>query len=78
MSQIAATALKAAAEAPLFAHGDEEANPNPDPSASKISVAETAATVPAKMAAQETADFVASTPRSAPEYGVSIFAFLAG
>jgi hypothetical protein len=60
MNQIAAVAPIAVAEAPLLVHGDTAAKPRPDPSVSKIKVAATAATVPARIAAHETADFVSS------------------
>jgi hypothetical protein len=77
MSQIAATAPNVAGEAPLLAQGDTETNPKPDPRATKISVAATAAAVPAKMAGHETADLPLSTAASVAEYKVSILAFLA-
>jgi hypothetical protein len=64
MIQIAATAVKVLADAPLLAPGDIEANPNPDPMASKTKLVAITTAVPAKIAGHDTADFEASTVRS--------------
>jgi hypothetical protein len=76
MSQIAASVLRVTAVAPPFAHGDADASPRPEPSAINISVAATAAAVPAKIAAHETADVLASTVPSAADNEVSILLVL--
>jgi hypothetical protein len=72
INQIAASVVRVVAVAPAFAHGDADASPSPEPSTTNISVAATAAAVPAKIAAQETADVLASTVPSAADNDVSI------
>jgi hypothetical protein len=61
MTQTAAIAAKPAGDDALRGEGVSEANPSPDPNVSKARLIEMATAVPAKIAAQETADFEAST-----------------
>src|SRR4029078_6305230 len=69
-SQIAVMTVKVVAEAPRSAHGETEARPKPEPSASRMRDTAQATRAPAMMAAHETADTADSSAGAAASAGV--------
>src|ERR1700691_4467206 len=67
MNQMAASATTLPADAPLPGQGDAEMRPKPDPRTSSSTVAAVAATAPAMIAGQETADLDDSGAPAGPE-----------
>ncbi|MGA2190902.1 MAG: hypothetical protein ABSH33_20480 [Steroidobacteraceae bacterium] len=57
MSQIAVDTVKVVAETPRFGQGEIDANPSPDPTASKTKETDAATKAPAMIAGQDVADW---------------------
>jgi hypothetical protein len=64
MSQIAVVTAKVVIEAPRSGQGEMEANPMPDPNATRTTVLAAATKAPAMMDGQDAADFAVSDPAS--------------
>jgi hypothetical protein len=64
MSQIAVVTAKLVIDAPRSGHGEIDANPMPDPSATRMTVLAAATKAPATMDGQDAADFAAVDPAS--------------
>ncbi|MGA2777459.1 MAG: hypothetical protein ABSF94_07870 [Steroidobacteraceae bacterium] len=62
---MAAVTVKVVADTPRLGHGEIDANPSPDPKASKIEEADAATTAPAAIAGHDAADFARDAAGSA-------------
>jgi hypothetical protein len=61
INQMAVMIVNVVTDAPELGHGDTDERPNPDPSATRTSVSEIAATAPPRTAAHATPELAASS-----------------